>query len=266
VILKNLSKIYYVMVCVKRPFSVLLFLLKYRTNPLYYMDITFKNNVKIENTTPGMAWSLITYYYWAGKLHLFSDEDIRDLASTGSEISKKLVENLGTNTGYFRSIQGKDALLYMLIRTYRPEICVETGISAGFSTYYILKALEKNGSGTLISIDIKDEVTMSNKKFMAGWLVPDNLKNRWQKVIESSDIALTAISLKIDFFVHDSMHSEEYMLREYLWAMEHLNINGILASDDIDWNDAWKKFIRQHNNFKEMIKTPTFGVAIKKYN
>ncbi len=36
------------------------------------------------------------------------------------------------------------------------------------------------------------------------------------------------------------MHSEEYMLREYLWAMEHLNINGILASDDIDWNDAWK--------------------------
>ena len=262
-VLKNLLKIYYVIKSVHNPFKTIIFLSKYRNNSLLHDNITFKNNITIKDVTPGSLWALITYYYWSHKLSIYSSEDLLDIATIGTDVDKKLLENLGSDCGSFKSIQGKDGILYMLIRKYQPDICIETGISSGFSTYYILSALERNGKGNLISIDIIDEVAICQKKFLAGWLVPENLKNRWKKVIESSDTALHSVPGKIDFFVHDSLHSANYMLNEYSWALRHLNKNGVLASDDIDWNNAWKKFLNSNNNLIELVATPTFAAATK---
>src|SRR5262245_53001084 len=48
--------------------------------------------------------------------------------------------------------------LYAIIRKFRPQLAVETGVCAGFSTAFILQAMQKNGSGRLHSIDLPEVV------------------------------------------------------------------------------------------------------------
>src|SRR5262245_22506164 len=45
-------------------------------------------------------------------------------------------------------------LLYLLTRAFRPEVFVETGVLNGFSSAFILLAMEHNHAGTLYSIDL----------------------------------------------------------------------------------------------------------------
>gem|GEM_PF-4501569 len=48
------------------------------------------------------------------------------------------------------------SVIYSVVRATKPEIVVETGVNNGISTYFILSALERNDSGLLYSIDIKE--------------------------------------------------------------------------------------------------------------
>ena len=59
------------------------------------------------------------------------------------------MENIQYNLG-----GGADyPLLYFLTRYLNPENVLETGVAAGFSSYAILSALQKNRKGTLYSSD-----------------------------------------------------------------------------------------------------------------
>jgi len=63
-------------------------------------------------------------------------------------------------------------LLYVVVRLMKPDVVVETGVGAGKSSAFILKAMEKNGKGVLHSIDLPDE------KQSSGWIVQDDLRSR----------------------------------------------------------------------------------------
>ena len=74
-------------------------------------------------------------------------------AKTQSKIieqnANKTLENIPYNLG-----GGADyPLLYFLTRYLSPGNVLETGVAAGFSSYAILSALQKNGKGTLYSSD-----------------------------------------------------------------------------------------------------------------
>ncbi|OGO30620.1 MAG: hypothetical protein A2Z29_11660 [Chloroflexi bacterium RBG_16_56_11] len=45
-------------------------------------------------------------------------------------------------------------ILYILVRLYRPAVCLETGVFYGGNTSFILNALRRNDEGKLISIDL----------------------------------------------------------------------------------------------------------------
>src|SRR5438105_2401515 len=45
-------------------------------------------------------------------------------------------------------------LMYVLTRFKRPELVVETGVMHGLGSSFILRALERNASGRLVSIDL----------------------------------------------------------------------------------------------------------------
>lgn len=130
------------------------------------------------------------------------------------------------------------ATTYALIRLLRPETVVETGVGAGVSSWTILKAMEENRKGRLISIDLPTPNTELIPE--VGYLVPSELRHRWDLRIGPSQRVLpeTLKELgKIDIFQHDSRHSYSNQLREYQTAWPFIRSAGMLVSDDVS-NDA----------------------------
>lgn len=160
-------------------------------------------------------------------------------------------------------------LLYCLIRLMKPETVVETGISSGRSSTAILEALQMNEEGKLYSVDFpkiyngerpgKHVTINGEEKFQAfvpddeeapGWLVSDNLKNRWQMILGNSREELPKLTenlRKIDIFYHDSDHTYETMMFEFETVWNKIPKNGFLLADDISENNAFKDFTSEVN-------------------
>lgn len=143
-------------------------------------------------------------------------------------------------------------VLYAIVRILHPEIVVETGVGSGFSTTFLLSALAHNDFGRLYSIDLlrpREQQIPEEKE--TGWLIPDNLKDRWEFI--SGDARQELPTLldhidKLDCFFHDSDHSYEYMSWEFGLVYPRLQKGGFLLSDDTTFNMAWDDFVRQHED------------------
>ncbi len=145
--------------------------------------------------------------------------------------------------------------LYYIIRMLKPKNIVETGVAYGTSSAFILKALEDNGTGVLFSIDSIFRPWQS--KEMIGTIIPENLKTRWNLVLGKSSNELQNLfdSLDgVDIFIHDSLHTYKNMTYEFNNALENINKNGIIISDDILGNDAFYDFTKLKNLKNHLIK------------
>jgi predicted O-methyltransferase YrrM len=130
------------------------------------------------------------------------------------------------------------ATTYTLIKLLKPKIVVETGVGAGVSSWTILHAMEENGVGRLVSIDLPTPNTELLPE--VGYLVPQELRYRWELHTGPSHMLLPKVLdelVEIDMFQHDSRHSYSNQLREYQTAWSFIKTNGILVSDDVR-NDA----------------------------
>lgn len=135
-------------------------------------------------------------------------------------------------------------LWYYLVRTRKVRTVVETGVSFGTSTFMILLGMERNGAGTLYSIDDGARIGLPDGASV-GYFVDRPLRRRWR--LSTGDSAallgpLLARLGKIDMFVHDSQHTEDVMSFEYNAAWAHIRPGGILASDDVNLTESWGRF------------------------
>ncbi|MFW6111134.1 MAG: class I SAM-dependent methyltransferase [Thermoproteota archaeon] len=150
---------------------------------------------------------------------------------------------------------------YLMVRLLKPKNVVETGVASGNSSACILKALELNGKGVLYSIDLpgtekspvidpstpykEAEVYKLEDESKIGWRVPDSLKENWTLQLGSSKELLDPLLERleqVDVFLHDSRHSYQNMTWEYRKVLPHLSPEGIIISDDVDWNTAFQDF------------------------
>jgi predicted O-methyltransferase YrrM len=151
----------------------------------------------------------------------------------------------------------KEVVLHCLVLQYRPSLIVETGVAHGISSRFILRALEAIGAGKLVSIDLPPyqqggydyrdgthDPTFVPQEFGVGWLVPDDLRARWDLRLGKSSDILPKLAGPVDLFFHDSEHSYETMMLEFRWAGEHLVPGGFLVSDDASWNESFHDFVR----------------------
>jgi hypothetical protein len=154
--------------------------------------------------------------------------------------------------------------LYAVLRRLRPEVAVETGVANGFSTAFALLALDKNGSGSLHSVDLPREVGRDYEEGMfyegegragipsgseSGWLIPPELKERWTLILGRTQDELPPLLDRlgtIDSFMHDSEHSFDCMWFEYNEAWPHLREGGVLLSDDVNSTEAFPRFAREN--------------------
>ena len=164
------------------------------------------------------------------------------------------------NTGRLGYEEG--VRLYALVRKLRPRVAVETGVCNGFSTAFVLLALERNGTGELHSIDLPEVVGADyepgrfweGKQGAAippgkepGWMIPAELRERWRLTVGRSQEELPPLLERlgtIDLFVHDSEHSYECMDFEFRAAWPALRDGGALVADDWNWNDAFAELAR----------------------
>lgn len=183
---------------------------------------------------------------------------------TGADVHRvdAVLYELECEEPLFREVNGlagmpmHPIIYYALVRVMQPDQVVETGVCDGFSTRFLLLAMERNGRGMLHSIDLPNQdVELApegsrQRDVMAtgretGWLVPASLRSRWQLHLGDAKVLLPALLPKlgpIDVFIHDSLHTYEHMMFEYRAAWPHLRAGGILLSDDTDWNTAFPEF------------------------
>ena len=131
-------------------------------------------------------------------------------------------------------------LCYLSCRLIKPEVIVETGVAYGVSSAFILRAIEENGRGTLHSVDLPP-LRREYKKFW-GIAVPDALRDRWRLHRGSSARVLPRLLEKtrtVDLFVHDSLHTQKNMRREFDAVWPHLRNGAVLLADDVERNRAF---------------------------
>ncbi len=143
------------------------------------------------------------------------------------------------------------------MRFGRPEIVFETGVFDGQSS--VLQALEDNGAGRLVSVDLPATSTvdgstqcMRESSLPAGcdpgWAIADRLRGRQRLILGDSKEWLPRLFTEhptVDIFIHDSLHTFEHMYFEYSLAWRHLPPGGLLLSDDIFWSAAFHRFCRE---------------------
>jgi predicted O-methyltransferase YrrM len=186
--------------------------------------------------------------------------------------------NTGRATG--RAGYEEGLYLYAVVRELEPLVAVETGVCNGVSTAFLLLALERNGAGTLHSIDLPEfagrdyqpdafwegkggAVVPAGKE--PGWMVPDELRGRWHLEIGRSQELLRPVLAElgtIDFFLHDSEHSYECMSFELRAAYAALRPGGILAADDFNWNEAFTELARDHGR-RPVVIGPKMALLVK---
>ena len=145
------------------------------------------------------------------------------------------------------AVEDTEARVYHhLVRLLKPNRVVETGVANGFSSFFLLSAMERNHRGTLTSLDVSDNV---------GRLVPPDLREAWDLRIlprkgtkEAFHRAMGKLA-GTDLFIHDSDHSYGWQDFEYAAAWhQYLHHDGLLLSDDADLSYAFVDFVRSHRD------------------
>jgi predicted O-methyltransferase YrrM len=170
--------------------------------------------------------------------------------------------NTGRATG--RDGYGEGLRLYAILRKLGPAVAVETGVCNGVSTAFLLLALDANGAGELHSLDLPEIAGRDYESGIfwdgkggavipagrePGWMIPDRLRGRWQLTLGRSQDVLPGLLESaggIDFFLHDSEHSEACMRFEFDAAWAALRDGGVLAADDVTANSAFADFAAAH--------------------
>ena len=150
---------------------------------------------------------------------------------------------------------------YVLVREFKPNIFIETGVMHGLTSQFLLHAINRNHSGKLISIDSPSyhEKGPSNKdgytetlppKREPGWVVSEKYKISWNLLIGKSMDKLPEVLDKnptIDIFSHDSEHTYETMWDEINLVWDKIKLGGLLICDNVDSNTAFFDFCQKIN-------------------
>jgi predicted O-methyltransferase YrrM len=194
-----------------------------------------------------------------------------ELAALASRLRQRM--KALTSQAPFGVFHNGDAILaklcYAIVRTIQPKKVAETGVCYGVTSAHLLTALERNGKGHLYSVDLPP--LGKNGDDYVGWLVPEELRNRWT-LQRGTSRRLLGPMLKemgnIDVFVHDSLHTYRNMKMEFQLVWPKLSPGGVIIADDIEGNAAFQELARCadvafHAVVQEQGKDSLAGVLVK---
>lgn len=140
-------------------------------------------------------------------------------------------------------------LLSDAVRLTKACRVIETGVAYGWSSLAILAAMENNGGGQLISVDMPYP-KMGNEDFV-GIVVPERLRDHWKMFRQPDrpglEKAIAAFDGKIDLCHYDS--DKSWWGRGYAFPLlwDALKSGGLFIADDIQDNLFFAEFAKSKN-------------------
>ena len=136
--------------------------------------------------------------------------------------------------------------LYALVRLAEPRTLVESGVSSGVSSTFMLLGAAANGRGRLHSIDYP--VSRTRRRggapwaippgLSSGWGVPESLRQGWDLRIGRSEDLLKPLLDELgplDFYCHDSPVDVGHFRFEMETILGHLGPGSLVVADNTDW-------------------------------
>lgn len=150
------------------------------------------------------------------------------------------------NVRYHLGGGGHYALLYFLVRHLRPQVVVETGVAAGWSSEAILSALAANGQGTLHSSDFPI-MRLAHPETYIGILVRPEHRTRWELHTDGDARNLPRILARlrdssIDLVHYDSDKTERGRSEALRTLSVGFRRGTIIVMDDIHDNLFFARF------------------------
>jgi predicted O-methyltransferase YrrM len=179
------------------------------------------------------------------------------LVESASRIERQTAETLGGGGGI--------DLIFKICEALEARIVIETGVAYGWSSLAILASIRER-NGQLYSVDMPHPL-LSNTS-LTGVVVPEGLRDAWTLVREPDYTGLQKILAKvpdIDFIHYDSDKSYLGRAATYraLWA--RLRDGGILMSDDIADNTAFRDFSAEVGQRPIVIYAEGSGLSGSRY-
>jgi predicted O-methyltransferase YrrM len=144
---------------------------------------------------------------------------------------------------------------YLACRLLEPAVVVETGVAYGVSSAFVLRALEENGRGVLLSVDLPP-LRRDLGRFW-GAAVDEALRVRWRLHRGSSARVLPRLLEElgaVDLFLHDSLHTYRNMRREFEAVWPHLRAGGMLIADDVERTSAFGELRQKNPAFWRVVR------------
>jgi hypothetical protein len=176
----------------------------------------------------------------------------------------------GAGVAFTRELP-QGALLYLVVRAARPARVVETGVRPGYSTAWLLAALDANGEGELTSLGPGPTAGRASgvRDVSVGQFVPPSLRTRWTLALGNSEDRLREIlagSKGVDLFFYDNGPLASRARFELRAAWEALSPRGILLAHHIEANTAWTDFCRNQGIVPQLLDPgppPMGGLSVR---
>lgn len=168
-----------------------------------------------------------------------------EIASRSIKIIQKLRKNnIDLGGG------GAVDLIYFCMRKLRPTHVLETGVAAGFSTFAILTAAQKNGFGKLDSSDLPYFRIKNPEKYIAI-VVPEKLKNENFRLLikgDNQNLNYFLVGTHKYGLVHYDSDKRKISRKKFFKRVKPWFSNsGVLIMDDIQDNLAFKEIVEENS-------------------
>jgi hypothetical protein len=137
--------------------------------------------------------------------------------------------------------------LYALVRLAKPACLVESGVSSGVSSTFLLLGMRANRKGALHSIDYPVRRTRARggdpwalpEGTDPGFAIPVPLRRGWDlHVGRSEDLLVPLLERlgRLDFYCHDSPVDVRHFEFEMKAIRRHLGPGSLVVADNSDWD------------------------------
>ena len=160
----------------------------------------------------------------------------------------------------------KGKTLFRLLRMHRPSTCLELGTNFGISTAYQAAALELNGSGRVVTIEMNRELFPHSS---ALWY-NSKADHRIRQIGGSFDVVLSDVISelgKVEYVYIDGNHKKDPTLRYFEQVYPSLVPGSIVVFDDIYWSDEMTEMwqiIKFDNRVEKTFEIYSFGICLIK--
>jgi predicted O-methyltransferase YrrM len=236
--------------------------------PMPYAGLDLLNRVLVASGRS--AESVATWNSWLEELRGDSAmADAYELAKPVIATGRVSAASMPNWSDRLKAYPAPIEVFYIMMRALKPKEIIETGVGFGRTTSLLLAALRHNGSGRLLSIDLPNRGRFHIGDSETGILVPKDYRDRWELVVADAvyELPRRMQGSKLDVFIHDSRHTYSHMAYEYCLAEMHLPHNGIIISDDILENSAFRDIMRGLNypTFSH-LKNHGLGISVVRHN